>query len=165
MLNLMYKGESVLMTSPGTTFTLPNGDTVTPAYEGWSNAAGYSLVAVQPEPQPVPTPEELLEIERFSMELSFAQFLVALEERGWITEEEAGAWLRAEALPVAVQGIIDGLPGVDPKTGVNERLRAYARALRPSVIKRSNPLLLMMANARQVPAEEVDDIFRFYRDI
>lgn len=110
------------------------------------------------------SPEELLEIERASMTLSFAQFLVGLVEQEWIAEDEANAWLSANSLPAAVEAAIATLPEEGPG-GVKPRLRARARALRPTEILRTNELLLMMAAVRGAGPEQLDDFFRFYAGV
>lgn len=55
MLQLLIAGNPVFTVVPGSKFTLPNGNVVSPAYAGWRDAEeGYELVAVpDPEPQPV----------------------------------------------------------------------------------------------------------------
>lgn len=54
MLNLMNNGAVVGTFAEGGWFTLPNGDTISPAYEGWSKGS-YSLVKAVPLP---PTKEQ-----------------------------------------------------------------------------------------------------------
>jgi hypothetical protein len=97
-------------------------------------------------------------------EISFAQFIVGLTEQAWITDAEAAAWLGASALPATVEGALSGIPETGPDQ-TKPRLRARARALRPSVIQRSNELLLMMAQSRGASAAQLDDFFRKYAAI
>lgn len=108
---------------------------------------GYTL----PEPAPTPVPQSL----------SFAQFVLGLAELGWITDAEAETWLAGNGLPAGVEAVLSQLPASAPG-GVKPRLRARARAMRPSVIERNNELLLMMAQARGATAEQLDDFFHAY---
>lgn len=96
--------------------------------------------------------------------LSFAQFVVGLTEQGWITPQEGTNWLTATSLPAAVEAAINALPAT-AEDGSMPRLRARARALRPSEVVRSNPLLLMMAAQRGATAEDLDTFFRVYAAI
>lgn len=43
MLKLINDGKLVMLVRPGSQFSLPTGDVVSPAYAGWSSR-GYSLV-------------------------------------------------------------------------------------------------------------------------
>lgn len=96
-------------------------------------------------------------------ELSFAQFVVGLTETGWITDAEAEAWLAGNALPAGVELALGQIPA--QAGGQKPRLRARARALRPSVVMRNNELLAMMAAQRGATAEQLDDMFRTYAAI
>lgn len=50
---ILKQGDTVIAeVSPGDRFRLPNGDWVSPAQAGWSNTAGFSLVAA-PQPDPL----------------------------------------------------------------------------------------------------------------
>lgn len=106
---------------------------------------------VQPAPTPVP------------QELSFAQFVIGLTETGWITDAEAEAWLGGNALPAAVEAALGQIPA--QVSGQKPRLRARARALRPSVVMRNNELLAMMAAQRGATQEQLDNLFRTYSEI
>lgn len=127
---------------------------------GWLkqlDAEGIAALGLEPyTPPPVPDP--------VPQELSFAQFIVGLTEQGWVTQTEANNWLTATSLPAAVEAAIATLPETAPD-GSKPRLRARARALRPSVILRTNELLLMMAAMRGATAAQLDDFFRFYAGI
>lgn len=96
--------------------------------------------------------------------LSFAQFIVGLVETGWITEAEGEAWLESSALPAFVAGVIAQIPAAG--RGMEKpRLRAKARAWRPSTIERSNELLALMAKQRGATAEQLDELFRVYSQV
>lgn len=97
-------------------------------------------------------------------ELSFAQFVTGLAEQDWITEVEAENWLSANMLPASVEKVMKQLPLSD-QDGTKPRLRARAKALRPSEIHRQNPLLLLMAQNRGATEEQLDDFFRVYSQI
>ena len=147
---------------PGTTFALPDGDFVSPAEDGWSNVAGYALSAAPNAPER--TLAEQLEIERADMSMSFSQGVIGLTEQGWITEQEADDWLAALALPAVVQAVIASLPDALPD-GAKPRLRARARALRPTAFSRTDALFVLMAALRGVTPEQTDDFFRHYSSI
>jgi len=102
-------------------------------------------------PPPPPVPQEL----------SFAQLVVGLTEQGWITDTEADAWLAGNALPAAVEAAIMSIPEV-LEDGSRPRLRAKARALRPSTIARDNELLIMMSHMQGATSEQLDEVFRVY---
>lgn len=89
--------------------------------------------------------------------LSFAQLLIGLVTEAWITEADGEAWL-AGTLPTAVLTVIDGLPA-------EQRFAAKARALRPSQVLRSDPLVAAMGTAAGKTAEEIDTFFRTYAQV
>lgn len=73
MLELHHNNVFVELIVPGGWFTLPNGDRVSPAVAGWSNAAGYSLIEhVPPAPPPyVPTVNDVINERRRRLALGF----------------------------------------------------------------------------------------------
>lgn len=154
MLNLMHDGEIVQAVAEGSTFRLPNGDTVSPAYAGWDNGA-YALEEA-PE-APAPTPEDVTQEARASMRLSFAQLMIGLVAEGWLTEADALLWLTG-VLPSQVQVTISLLP-------VEHQFPATARASRPSEVVRTDPLVEMMALAQGRTAEELDAFFQTYASV
>lgn len=132
--------------------------------------AGAWLVKNLPPPREEPgeeepplTDAEKLTRERAGMELSFAQFVVGLTETGWISDAEADAWLAGNALPAGVEVALNQIPAQAGQT--KPRLRARARALRPSVVLRNNELLLLMAQQRGATAEQLDNLFRTYSQV
>lgn len=94
---------------------------------------------------------------RAGMRLSFAQLLIGLVTEAWISEFEGEAWL-AGTLPLAVLLVIDSLP-------VEQRFAAKARALRPSEILRSDPLVSAMGAAAGKTEAEIDTFFQTYAGV
>jgi len=72
-------------------------------------------------------------------------------------EVEGEAWL-AGTLPTAVLTVIDSLPQ-------EQRFAAKARALRPSEVLRSDPLVTAMGTAAGKTSEEVDTFFQTYSGV
>lgn len=89
--------------------------------------------------------------------ISFAQLLIGLVTEQWITEAEGEAWL-AGTLPGAVLLVIDGLPA-------EQRFAAKARALRPSEVLRSDPLVAAMGTAAGKTEAEIDAFFQTYAGV
>lgn len=91
---------------------------------------------------------------RGAMTLSFAQLLIGLVSEGWITEAEGEAWL-AGTLPAAVLAVIGTLPQ-------GQRFAAKARAARPSIIERLDPLVAALAAAQGKTDAQLDAFFAGY---
>lgn len=102
---------------------------------------------VAPPPAPAPVPASM----------TFAQLLIGLVTEQWITEAEGEAWL-GNVLPTQVTALIDSLP-------VEHQFAAKARALRPSVILRADPLVTMMGAAANKTPEQLDEFFRMYSEV
>ena len=85
-------------------------------------------------------------------DISFSQLLIGLVGAGWITEAEGNGWL-AGTLPPPVLALINALPA-------NQRFAARTRALRPSVVVRSDPLVNALAAAQGKTAAEMDAFFQ-----
>jgi hypothetical protein len=151
MLHLIFEDTIISSVPDGGRFVLPNGDAVSPAYEGWEGQ-GYRLVAAPP-PAP-PTAEELLAEERANMRLSFPQLVIGLVEEQWITEADGDGWITG-ILPSTVMTTINLLPA-------EQRFAARAKAARPSYIDRMDPLVGMMALAQGRSPSEIDEFFRKY---
>jgi hypothetical protein len=100
-----------------------------------------------PEPDPAPDPDFIPE------SMTFAQLLIGLVAEGWITEAEGEAWLTGQ-VPAAVTALIARLPS-------NQRFAALARASRPSIILRSDPLVNALADL-QGKADDMDGFFSTY---
>lgn len=149
MLALKNKDGVLYHVSEGSWFSLPNGDAVSPAYAGWSNGE-YEIVVVDPEPVPEPEPYD----PRLDMNLSFAQLMIGLVAEQWITEEEGRMWLTG-TLPPQVVSTINLIPA-------EQRFAATAKATRPSIVYRLDPLVQMMALAQGRSDAELDDFFLKY---
>jgi hypothetical protein len=108
----------------------------------WSESGSLALGPSSPAPIP---------------DLSFAQLLIGLVTEQWITEAEGNAWL-AGTLPNAVLLVIDSLPA-------EQRFAAKARALRPSQVLRSDPLVASMGAAAGKTAAEIDTFFLTYAQV
>lgn len=148
----LKQGATVLQTvMEGSAFTLPNGDVVSPAYNGWVGG-GYTLEAGA---EPPPTAEELIAAERSVMRLSFAQLMIGLVSEGWLTPEDGRAWRDRVALPTPVQALISSLPA-------EQQFAAETRALAPSEIARLDPLVIMLGASQQKTPEQIDAFFRKY---
>ena len=83
MLNLTEGGLVIQSVWPGTQFTLPNGDVVSPAYAGWESGA-YALVEAPPE---APTREQQ-ELNRKLAYTNESDPLFFMAQRGEATMEE-----------------------------------------------------------------------------
>jgi hypothetical protein len=89
--------------------------------------------------------------------LSFSQLLIGLVTESWITEAEGEGWL-VGILPDPVLAVIAMLPA-------DHRFAAKARAIRPSMIVRADPLVGAMAAAEGKTAEEIDAFFVTYSTV
>lgn len=153
-LDLIRNGQVVDTIPEGGWLTLPSGLAVSPAQAGWSDGE-YSLA--EASPPALPSPEELLLAERAAMTLSFAQLLIGLVAEGWLTEADGEGWL-AGTLPAAVLAVIDTLPN-------EQRFAAKARALRPSQVLRTDPLVGALGAAAGRGEVEIDAFFRTYAQV
>lgn len=85
-LELRRDGDVIGIAYEGGWLTLPNGDVLSPAAEGWSNEDGYSLVVHVP-PEPEPEPVDLIAYaadarwRRETGGLQFGGFTVATDDR------------------------------------------------------------------------------------
>ena len=113
----------------------------------------YNSMAISPNIQSyVPVPEVVI-----IPDLSFPQLLIGLVTEGWITEANGEAWL-AGTLPAAVLGVISSLP-------TQMQFPAKARALRPSVVIRADPLVAALAAYEGKTPEELDEFFLTYSQV
>lgn len=143
------KTTNIVLTAPGT-YTADIDGTVwsgiTPAHRFYQDvqAAIANGEPVTTPPAPVtPIPD-----------LSFAQLLIGLVAEEWITEAEGGGWL-VGTLPAPVLAVIATLP-------TNQQFAAKARAIRPSVIVRADPLVASLAAAEGKSSAEIDAFFTTY---
>lgn len=95
--------------------------------------------------------------QRASLRLSFAQLLIGLVTEQWVTEAEGDGWLTG-TLPPAVLAVINTLPA-------EQRFAAKARALRPSEVLRSDPLVAAMGTAAGKTSAEIDTFFQSYAGV
>jgi len=128
-------------------------DPPTSRYFSEAAAGKYGPVAdySTPEPEPPPVP----------LTMSPAQLRIGLARSGLISEAEARAWRKNEALPVPVQKAIDQLLSAD------ERFRAEETAFSMTRAERYDPLLI--ATIRIAKPElgdaEIDMLLdQFFRD-
>jgi len=89
--------------------------------------------------------------------MSFAQLMIGLVAEQWITEEDGRLWLTG-TLPPQVISTISLIPA-------EQRFAATAKATRPSVVNRADPLVQMMALAQGRSDAELDDFFRAYASV
>lgn len=118
------------------------------ASEDDPETAAIYAAALAAGPAPYVAPPVVVEI---PSQITFAQLLIALVGAGWITEAEGDAWLDG-TLPAPVLGLIGTLPA-------GERFAARARAKRPSVILRADPLVNGLALAQGKTSAEIDALF------
>ena len=100
-------------------------------------------IAALPGPQPEPVPN-----------LSFAQLMIGLVSEGWITTAEGEAWLTG-TLPAPVLALIATLPA-------GQQFPAKARALRPTIVERTDPLVSALGAAQGKTDAQLDTFFRTY---
>lgn len=91
---------------------------------------------------------------RGGMSLTFAQLMIGLVAEAWVTEAEADAWL-AGTLPAALLALIATLPP-------EQQFPAKARALRPSVVLRVDPMVEALGAAQGKTPAEIDTFFTTY---
>jgi hypothetical protein len=110
----------------------------------WQWTSTGPLTVGAPQPAPVP-------------DLSFAQLMIGLVSEGWITTAEGEAWLTG-TLPAPVVALIGTLPA-------GQQFPAKARALRPTIVERTDPLVSALGAAQGKTPEQLDDFFRTYAAI
>jgi len=105
------------------------------------------------------TAEEVAELASYApmpeqtKQMTFAQLLIGLVAEGWITEPEGRAWLTGTP-PAPVIALIGQLPQ-------GQRFAAKARAIRPSIVLLSDPLVQALA-AMQGKTAELPAFFNTY---
>ena len=109
-----------------------------------AQAAGVNA-EFEPELEPEPTPQ--------TVQITFAQMMIGLVTEGWITEAEGEAWLTGTP-PAPVLGLIAQLPA-------EARFAAKARAVRPSIVLLSDPLVQALG-ALQGKTAELPEFFNTY---
>lgn len=102
-------------------------------------AKGATVVVEHPHPAPIPN-------------LSFSQLVIGMVVTAQITEAEGEAWLTGNGLPQAMADLIAQLP-------VEDQFIARARALRPTVIERNDPLAIQLTQINGGTSEDMDAFF------
>lgn len=121
-------------------------------------ATARKIISATVSPEvPTLTPEQQLEMERSTMQLSFAQMVIGAVAEGWITQADGEGWL-AGVLPPTVLSTISLL---QPE----HQFAARAKASRPSYVARLDPLVGMMALAQGRSPAEIDAFFRTYAKV
>ena len=105
-------------------------------------------IAFPPPPDPEPP---TLEQQRAAMALTFAQLLIGLVAEEWVTEAEGDAWLSG-TIPAAATALIVTLPE-------GQRFAAKARAARPSIVLRADPLVNALAEMQGKTQSDMDTFF------
>lgn len=101
-------------------------------------------IAAIPPSAPLPVPN-----------LTFAQLLFGLVTEGFITQQEGNDWLIARILPANVEAAISQLPGP-------QQLLMRARALQPTEVLFSDPMVQSMGAAQGKTQEQMAQFFRTY---
>lgn len=96
---------------------------------------------------PAPPPAQTTQI-------TFAQLLIGLVAEEWITEAEGEAWLTGTP-PAPVIALIGQLPQA-------QRFAAKARAIRPSIVLRSDPLVIALGTMQGKTPAQLDAFFNTY---
>lgn len=143
MLNLQKDGKIIAGVREGGRFTLPNGDVVSPALEGWRNEDGYEMVKA-PVPEPV---EPTIEDWRATAKTTRTRFVLAAKAAGLLSPEDAllaakGGW------PEAFSDALEGLP-VDP----TDAQIVWAAA---SEVHRNDPVLMALGAHLELSEEQLD---------
>ena len=138
--------SDITLTAPDTYTAEINGTVrhgITPAT--WQYQSVLEAIAGGEPVGTPPTPPAIVP------DLSFAQLLIGLVTEEWITESEGGGWL-VGTLPAPVLAVIATLPS-------NQQFAAKARAIRPSVIVRADPLVASLAAAEGKSSADIDAFF------
>lgn len=104
---VLYKGDERLY-SVASSFSLPDGSVVSPAYEGWIGNEGYSI---RQESEPPPSAPTLAEI-RASASLPRLDFCLALLRLQILPVDECKAAARGE-WPATFAGFVAGMAPAD----------------------------------------------------
>lgn len=149
MLNLKHNSVVIAVVPEGGWVDLPDGRRISPAVNGWADDQGYELETLE-----VVVVSPTLDEQRAAMNLTFAQLVTGLVVEGWISESEGDGWL-VGILPAPVLSVIASLPP-------EQRFAARARAIRPSVVMRLDPLVAALAALQGKSPEQIDTFFLTY---
>lgn len=105
---------------------------------------------------PAPPPPEVKPIS--VADLSFPQLLYGLVSEGWITAEEADAWLVQRQLPQRLDAVIAALPPTD-------QILAKARALQPTKIAFEDQMVQAIGAAEGKTEAEMAAFFTKYYQV
>jgi hypothetical protein len=145
-MNIIQTPQGYRATIDGTEWSIPND----PGNRFWQMVqdaiADGAQVTIE-EPPAAPVPESM----------TFAQLLIGLVTEQWIMQVEGEAWLQG-VLPQQVTGLIGTLPQA-------QQFPAKARASRPSVILRNDPLVVAMGAAQGKTPAEIDTFFQTYAGV
>lgn len=169
-LALTHDNEILSQHREGSRVTLPNGDIVMPAKNGWSQD-GYVLEAITPADPPPEghriisrevqmidgVPIEVIETAPITPPLTALQLIIGLVKEGWITEAEGEAWLDGTP-PPQVDALISQMPE-------DERFESRARAKRFTSVERDDPMVEGLGMIAQKTPEELDAFFWEYSQI
>lgn len=125
---------------------------VTPETPYWEAAQAMAAVEMPPL-EPVPEPVVLTPEERLASltPVSHAQIIAALIGAGILTEAEGVDWITG-TLPASVEAMIAALPA-------EQRTIARLRAIRPSSVVPTDPLVAALAASEGKSIEDLIDIF------
>jgi hypothetical protein len=129
---------------------LADGRKVSPPVLGFKDGPDEIVdAATLPTPEaPVPTLEE----RRAVAAMHRPAFAIAAAKAGWVTEDEALAWVAGNAIPAVAQQVIDTLPA-------DKQLAAKVAVLSDEVVPRMSALILGMQQALQVKDADLDAVF------
>ncbi|MBW6495122.1 MAG: hypothetical protein K0B16_11320 [Burkholderiaceae bacterium] len=154
MLELRDNGKLVQMVAEGGWVTLPNGDRLSPALAGWSNADGFSLVAAaKAAAEVLQLPEPTAEERRAALPvLSRRQVFIGLVASGLATAEEVLAISASGTIPAVIEATFAALP---------EPQQSYARITFAefTVAQRLDPTTLLLQAAAGLTDAEIDAFF------
>ena len=116
--------------------------------------AGFDVAALVAEIEAGAVPDAPPPPPLQTTQITFAQLLIGLVAEGWITEAEGEAWLTGTP-PAPVIALIGQLPQA-------QRFAAKARAIRPSIVLRSDPLVIALGTMQGKTPAQLDAFFNTY---
>lgn len=154
VLELRQDGLAIALVPEGGWVTLPNGDRVSPALAGWSNADGLSLVAVpEAQAEALALPEPTAEERRAALPaLSRRQVFIGLVVSGLATAEEVLAISATGTIPAVIEAAFAAMP---------EPQQSYARITFAefTVAQRLDPTTLLLQAAAGLTDADLDAFF------
>ncbi|MDP2062400.1 MAG: hypothetical protein Q8J98_04760 [Phaeovulum sp.] len=154
MLELRQDGLALALVPEGGWVTLPNGDRVSPAVAGWSNADGFALVAApEAAAEALSLPEPTAEERRAALPpLSRRQVFIGLVASGLATAQEVLAISASGTVPAVIEAAFAAMP---------EPQQSYARITLAefTVAQRLDPTTLLLQAAAGLTDAELDAFF------